>query len=419
MMAAPARRAVIIGVDNYADPGINDLIGAKNDAEEIYQHLTTFGDFTIEDHHLLMNEKASAQNIRRAISDLLWKTDECELALFYFSGHGLTDAYGNGFIAAYDIDRNCPMVAGIKMQELRDLMLAAKNKKAIVLILDCCYSGIASEGDKAVSVASATAVEACLAPLDDPEHQDTGRFVMTSAGSDERSREKAECIHKLGNRPPHPHGAFTFQILEGLGGRASMKGQITVGSLFECVASSFAVNDQHRPKMYGSGIGSFNIMLCRASRQAELERQLAGVKTRLSGDSDLYELFDAITDLKKVLEDSPGLEEALEARDLINTRLKPHKGPAVKILLSNTLYLRKGCDETFSRLQNTICRPNFDFDTIAQQDGAFQALILTLFVLAAGSIEREVLKTYLENYEAPAGPNMLRSGHDATRAMGS
>jgi Caspase domain len=418
-MAALSRRAVIIGIDNYADPGINNLTGARNDADEIYQHLIKFGDFTVEGDHLLLNEKASAQNIRRAISDLLWKTDECELALFYFSGHGLTDAYGNGYIAAYDIDRNCPLVGGIKMQELRDLMLAAKNKNSIILILDCCYSGIASDGDKAVSLASAMAVEACLAPLNDPQHEDAGRFVMTSAGSDERSRETADCSHMLGSQPPHPHGAFTFQILEGLDGRASTAGhQITVASLFECVTRSFAGNDQHKPKLYGSGVGSLNITLCRASRQADLENKVQGVKRLLADDSDIYKLFMAITDLKKVLEDSPGLEEALEARDLINSRLTPRRQSAVQILMSNALYLRRGCEETFNRLRVAIGGRNFDFGTISQQDDAFQMLILSLFELAAGAIDKDIFKTQLESYEAPAVPNMLRPPHDVTRSIG-
>jgi Caspase domain len=419
-MADPARRAVIIGVDTYADDGISNLTGAKNDADEMYQHLIKYGDFRVEDHHLLVNERASAQNIRRAVSDLLWKTDECELALFYFSGHGLTDAYGNGFIAAHDFDRDYPMVAGIKMQELRDLMLAARNKRAIVLILDCCYSGIASDGDKAVSLTPATAIEAWWAPLNQPENQDTGRFILTSAGSDERSRETANLTHKLGNQPAHPHGAFTYEILEGLDGRAATNGhQITIRSLFDCVESSFADNDQHKPKLFGSGVGSLNIMLCQASRQAELEKRVLGIKKLSSDGADLFKLFQAITDLKRVLEDSPGLQEALDARDLIDRTLRQQRGPAVQILMKNTLYLRRGCEDTFDRLQNTICRSDFNFSTVAQQDNEFQMLILYLFLVAVGRIEQEIFKTQLESYDAPAAPNMLRPQHDVARAMGS
>ncbi len=412
------RQAVIIGVDNYADTAITKLVGAENDAKELWEHLTTYGDFKVEDHHLLINERASGKNIRRAISDLLWKMDECEFSLFYFSGHGLTDSYGNGFIAAYDIDTNCPLECGIRMQELRDLMLAARNKKAVMIILDCCYSGIASDGDKGVSGSPAKAVEACLAPLNDPNLQ--GRIVITSAGSDERSREIAECRHTLGSQPTHPHGAFTFQILEGLDGRAATTGsEITVGSLINCVTEYFKGNDQHKPKLYGSGIDSFDIPLCRASRQAELEKQVQGLRELLSDDTDLFHLFMAIRDLKKILDDSPRFKEALDARDLINSRLVRQRAPAVHILTNNTIYLRKECGETFMQLQNTICRAKFDFDTVAQQDDGLQMLILNLFELAAGKSELEVFKTQLLSYEAPIGPSMLRPPQDVTRSMGS
>jgi Caspase domain len=416
-MDTSSRRAVIVGIDNYNDTAITNLTGAKNDAEELCQHLVRYGNFKVEDHHLLINEKASAQNIRRAISDLLWKTDECELSLFYFSGHGLTDAYGNGYIAPYDMVRNYPLVFGIKMQEIRDLMLAAKNKKAVMIMLDCCYSGIASDGDKAVVAASASAVDDCLTPLNEIAFHDSGRFVMTSAGSDERSREIADCLHMLGNQPPHPHGAFTFQILEGLDGRASVTGQeITIGSLFDCVTESFTDSDQHRPKLYGSGVGSLNILLCRASRQAELEKRVQDIWDLLSDDTDLFALFRAIRDLEKVLADSPGLQGALDLRDLIDKQLARQKGPAVQALMDNMLDLSMGCKETFGQLQSVICRGKIDFVAITCQENRFRNLILSLFRLASGETELEILQSELAAYETAKASSKLHPSQDTAKS---
>jgi len=420
-MTTPSRQAVIIGVDRYEDTSIANLKGAENDADEMYHHLRSFGDFTVDDDHKLVNERATSQNIRQAVSDLLWKTDECELALFYFSGHGLVDSYGNGFIAPHDIDRSCPLVCGIRMQELKDLMTAARNKKAVMMILDCCYSGIASDGDKAVSTSSAAAAEACLAPFTDPKLQDTGRFVLTSSGSDERSREKLEGQHVLGNQPPHPHGAFTFEILEGLDGRASPTGrEITVGSLFDFISKSFENNKQHTPRLYGSGIGSLDIMLCRASRQAELENRVQEVKNLLSDESDLDRLFLAIANLKNILNDSPGLQEALEIRDLISHLLAPRQPSAVQRLTSTELLpLRSSCKEAFLRLQRAICRPVFDFSAVAQQDPQIQMLILSLFYLATEEIDLDIFKTQLVSYSTSISPVKLSLSQDVTRSMGS
>ena len=41
------RRAVIVGINKYDDDDITDLAGAENDANEMYDKLTQYGDFEI------------------------------------------------------------------------------------------------------------------------------------------------------------------------------------------------------------------------------------------------------------------------------------------------------------------------------------------------------------------------------------
>lgn len=419
-MSTSPRRAVIIGVDTYQDTGIRNLTGARNDAEEMHDRLTKSGDFKVEERHLLLNENASAAKIRRAISDLLWKTDESELSLLYFSGHGLTDGYGNGFIAPYDIDKNCPLVCGIRMQELRELMLSARNKKTVLLILDCCYSGIASDGEKTVADTPTATVEQCLAALDEAQHRGTGRLILTSSGSDERSREMAKCQHRLGSQPPHPHGAFTYQILEGLDGRASTNGsEITIGSLVRCMDESFAGSIEHQPKLYGSAISSLdNILLCRASRQAELELQVRQVRELLTDEEDMFNLFRAIKNLEVILADSPGLVEAAEVRDLIDSRLAMQRADAVQVLTDGVLELSDGCKTTFVRLQTAVCRENFDFAAITVEETRLRNLILSLLQVARGQTHLKVLQSQLAAYESRA-TNKLSPSPDGTTSIRS
>jgi hypothetical protein len=419
MTTAP-RRAVIIGIDDYVDVGINNLTGARNDAKEIHDRLTTAGNFQVEDDHLLLDGSASAQKIRKAISDLLWRTDESELSLLYFSGHGFTDAYGNGFIAPHDMMKSSPLVCGIRMQELRELMLAARNKKTVLLILDCCYSGIASDGDKAVTSASHATIEKCLAPLDDSKFQGTGRLILASSGSDERSREVADCQHRLGKQPPHPHGTFSFQVLEGLDGRASTEGlEITVGSLFKSVTDSFADSNEHQPRLYGSAASSLDsILLCRASRQADLAQRVQEVENLLADENDLFRLFRAIRNLEMVFSDSPGLKEALKARELIDHRLGMLRAPAVKVLLDNMLDLNEGCEATFLRLQTAVCRNNISFDTVAREELMLRNLILSLFLLAAGQTQLKVLQSQLAAAESKPS-SKLSPSRDVSQSIGS
>src|SRR6266481_7567039 len=105
------RRAVVIGVNKYEDDTIPELKGAENDASELHQRLSDLesGGFEIRKEHFLVGPKATCDAIRKAISDLLWKTDSSTLSLFYFSGHGFHDDYGNGYIAPWDMRRDEPV----------------------------------------------------------------------------------------------------------------------------------------------------------------------------------------------------------------------------------------------------------------------------------------------------------------------
>src|SRR5258707_233441 len=147
---AGVKRAVVIGVNEYKDDRVIPLSGAVNDAEEVRDRLRDLGKFEVADNHFLVNRNATCTAIRKAMSDLLWKMDSSPLSLFYFSGHGFHDEYGNGYIAPYDVDSREPLVSGIRMQEIKEVLLAAKNKDVALVILDCCYSGVATEGKGSV-----------------------------------------------------------------------------------------------------------------------------------------------------------------------------------------------------------------------------------------------------------------------------
>jgi uncharacterized caspase-like protein len=204
------RRAVVIGINKYEDTNIEALHGAENDATEIHQRLkdANIGNFEILDEHFLRGEEAKCANVRKAISDVLWKTSPADLVLFYFSGHGFVDGYGNGYIAPYDMKRNEPFVSGIKMQELRDIISKAVDKKTVFMIFDCCYAGIATKGE------DKTEFEKNL------DLEGEGRITLASSEDVATSREIRDCIHQSNNNP-HQHGLFTYHLIEGLDGKAA------------------------------------------------------------------------------------------------------------------------------------------------------------------------------------------------------
>jgi hypothetical protein len=95
---------------------------------------------------LLLNENATKQDIKNAITEWLdEKEDENDVVLYYFSGHSwkvpiLKRRYGNTYSFPYDIYDNLFSDDKITDKEL-DSWLDELESKHMALIMDTCYSG--------------------------------------------------------------------------------------------------------------------------------------------------------------------------------------------------------------------------------------------------------------------------------------
>jgi hypothetical protein len=247
---AGRRTAVVVGINKYDDPRVRpELKGAENDAKEVFARLQRFGSFDVDrSKHLLLGKDAKCENIRGAISDLFWKKNPCDIAVFYFSGHGFLDDYGNGYIAPFDHKFDDPLVCGIQMQELREYFLAKNNKTEALLILDCCHSGVTAEPQKGGG--GATDMPGRL--YDSLTNNKTavigsGKFILASSGADEKSREM-NAAHKIrvldrkldqldfDDLDKHDHGVMTYYLLEGMNGDAADGKEVRIGKLYDYVS---------------------------------------------------------------------------------------------------------------------------------------------------------------------------------------
>jgi hypothetical protein len=235
---AKKRRAAIIGIATY-DPesGLRNLQGAQKDAEEIKDKLNEYGEFGVEEN-FLTNRQATCENIRRTIDNLFFKQSDDELALFYFSGHGVMDGYGNRYLAPYDMNIKEPFVRGISLEELTKAVMNSKIRQSI-MILDSCYSGQATKSDKDSDI------HKDLKKITDPisKEKSTGqcKAVFASTAGNMQAREKLDCKHALGNEDPHAHGVYTFALIEGLnGGARDSRGCIMLDKLIAYIDNEFA-----------------------------------------------------------------------------------------------------------------------------------------------------------------------------------
>lgn len=327
---ATSRQAVVIGVNRYEDGGIPELKGAENDATELRQRLADqeSGGFEIAEGHFLVGKDATCDAVRRAMSDLLWKIDSSDLSLFYFSGHGFHDEYGNGYIAPWDMLRNEPLVRGIRMQELTELLLAAKKKKTILIILDCCYSGIATEGKAGTPKAmEAAQFDQWFSSLHDSNGK--GRMVWASAGKDEKSHELLACAHTLsaGGADPHPHGAFTYHLLEALDGKAATgeNDEITLEGLLKYVETQMNAVSEHKPTFFGASMSDVGTIRIARANQWRKIREFLHTATKRLNMGDPFGAFAAAKVLGHIRTDFAMLPEAADLKREVDAKLSAYR----------------------------------------------------------------------------------------------
>jgi hypothetical protein len=228
------RRALIVGINQYAAPGL-DLQAAVPDARGIAALLRRHADDTPNyDCRLLTDTMEDGTPItraalRRAVREVFADYDGD--VLLYFSGHGVLTKAG-GYLCTADAETDD---WGIPMDEV---VGEANRSKArdILLILDCCHSG-----------------------------QIANPALLQPNGADPLALLREDMTVIAASRPPQEaleaggHGLFTRAILDALdGGAADHLGWVTAPAIYGYAERRFGAFDQ-RP-VYKSHTTRFTVV---------------------------------------------------------------------------------------------------------------------------------------------------------------
>lgn len=208
---------LVVGVEDYADPKITDLAYAEDDARAVYEFFAQdpLSPTTKERVLLLRGKQATRVAIRRAIRDHLIRraVGPEDTAIFYFAGHGFSDAYGV-YLGSVDSKLGELEFTGIAWSELqRDWSKIGAGRR--VFIADACHSGGLAGlrgpggiGKKVLAVQPA---------------KGSASVVIAATGANELSVEDSKS----------KHGVFTLSLLAGLRGAADgdRNGAVTLGEL--------------------------------------------------------------------------------------------------------------------------------------------------------------------------------------------
>jgi len=216
------RKALIVGIDNYEK---NPLSGCVNDAMQIKEVLSRNHDETsnFECKILTSPQTPIVRPFLLASLDQFF-LQEAEVALFYFSGHGVVNNIG-GYLGTVEMKS---YDEGISMMELLTLINNSSTKEVIV-ILDCCHSG-----------------KLGIVPALQKDHTilREGVSILCASRGNETAQEQDS------------GGLFTALICDALNGGASdIVGNVTVASVYAFVDQ--ALGAWYQRPLFKSNVSKF------------------------------------------------------------------------------------------------------------------------------------------------------------------
>lgn len=130
--------ALIIGINDYADPEINSLDFCIRDAEAFYNAVTTFYTFEKENVRLLKN--ATMSDIVTSLDYFAKIVKPADSFLIFYAGHGVWNKQSEtGFWLPSDARKNSTL-NWFRNSALRDY-LREVNSKHTLLVTDACFAG--------------------------------------------------------------------------------------------------------------------------------------------------------------------------------------------------------------------------------------------------------------------------------------
>ncbi len=260
---APQRHAIIIGINDYADPAIPDLRFAESDAKAIYQTLVdpAIGRFN-KDHVTLMLGKDATPSAIKAALYKLRGVGKDDLVVIFYSGHGAKEG-DEAFWVTQAAERKALPATALRNKDIREF-LAKIPAQRLVILLDCCY---------AASTIKKT--------LDDPASlfgAFAGKGRVTIAGAAE-NQEALEYEDKKA-------GVFTYFLVSGLRGQAdgNTDGVVTFEELWTYLGdnvrkASVKQGGLHEPKIITeAGLTPQFLLTFNPAVRAENEQAVAALR---------------------------------------------------------------------------------------------------------------------------------------------
>jgi hypothetical protein len=225
--AGGRRFAVVIGVAKYkfGGSGLENLPYADSDADAFQKFLIHAGGAPSENVQTLLNEDATLDNVKQALTGFLAAARPNDTVILYLNMHGAYDPSDpdRKYLLTYDSDPHDMANTALSVADLQNLLSDSVKSKHVVVLADTCHgNGIGVE--VTVNARPDNLVNLYLARA----------LQKEGLGSIEASD-----VHQMSHAGSQWNGggAFTYYLIKGLSGKADSDGDgtVTAGELFTYV----------------------------------------------------------------------------------------------------------------------------------------------------------------------------------------
>jgi hypothetical protein len=281
-MGQGKKRALLIGINEYDNPGFDKLNYAAEDANDIYRVLIDkeIGGFDNEDVILLVNNPTRS-DLEKNLSTILKKTQQDDFFLMYFAGHGKLDKSGKLCLATRDTEVENLRITSVPLDNIIGMIEETRCKNT-VFIIDSCYSGAAEESYRGgAPVPNESFADFASGP---------GKIIISASQTFGGARERKD----LG------HGVFTHYLVKGLEGEAD-DGEdpyISIDDLYKYISEKVKAetNNLQEPKKWPEN-GENGIFIAKSTKhekRIEIESSSNTAKELINA-AKFDEAWDALT----------------------------------------------------------------------------------------------------------------------------
>ena len=207
-----------VGVADYDDKEICLTYPAKDASDFVSVMLKQKGNLGLYRdviYKKLVDKDATKTNILRQLEWIRRETTSKDVAVLFFSGHGMNDQIGKYYFLPVNVEKDNLMATGISYYSIQTTVESLAGK--VLLFLDTCYGGNVWYTRKGVGTPNIANV------VNELSSAENGAVVFTSSQHNQYSLEGKEWNN----------GAFTKALVEGIEGKADFMntGRVTINML--------------------------------------------------------------------------------------------------------------------------------------------------------------------------------------------